>query len=333
MIHTLELVGFKSFVANELEFGGLTLLTGINSSGKSSVIQALLLLEKCAGGTYISLKGHGNLEEMRNPFARDGIRLSVTLGHSEMVGFTFDKSKLDYKALTSHSIFPNTIYIAADRYGPETSMPIFHDVNVLGSRGENLFKCIDYYSDEVLNPILRHEVSEGDTFLFNLRAWLGVISPNVKFDYSIQKQSDSSFGLFNEYRAKNVGFGLSYTLPVLTALLLGTVIPKSLVIVENPEAHLHPRGQTKLAQLICKCVEAGAQVIIETHSDHLLNGVRIYTKNSKNNFSDQVQIHWFMLDKNNNTEIESTTILPNGRLRHWPEGLADQFEINASELI
>ncbi|MFM8373427.1 MAG: AAA family ATPase, partial [Bacteroidota bacterium] len=41
MIHTLELVGFKSFVANELEFGGLTLLTGINSSGKSSVIQAL----------------------------------------------------------------------------------------------------------------------------------------------------------------------------------------------------------------------------------------------------------------------------------------------------
>jgi predicted ATPase len=333
MIHTLELIGFKSFVADELEFGGLTLLTGINSSGKSSVIQALLLLEKCAGGSPISLKGHGSLEEMRNPFSRDGIRLSVSLGEGEKVGFRFDKSKLDYLDFTSHPEFPKIIYIAADRYGPETSMPIFHDNNELGSRGENLFKCIDHYSDEVLNPILRHETSEGDTLLFNLRAWLGVISPNVKFDYSIQRQSDSSFGLFNEYRAKNVGFGLSYTLPVLTALLLGTVRPNSLVIIENPEAHLHPRGQTELARLICKCVEAGAQIIVETHSDHLLNGVRIYTKKNSPDFSKQVQIHWFQLDGNKNTEIESSSIAPDGRLHHWPVGLADQFEINASQLL
>jgi len=333
MIKTLELIGFKSFVADELEFGGLTLLTGINSSGKSSVIQALLLLEKYVAVAPISLKGHGNLEEMRNPFSRDGIGLYVMLVHGNKVGFRFDKSKLENLDFSGQTDFPKIIYIAADRYGPETSMPIFHDNNELGSRGENLFKCIDHYSDELLNPILRHEASEGDTLLFNLNAWLGVISPNVKFDYNIQRKSDSSFGLFNEYRAKNVGFGLSYTLPVLTALLLGTIIPNSLVMIENPEAHLHPRGQTEMARLICKCVEAGAQVIIETHSDHLLNGVRIYTKKSDTNFFKQVQIHWFQLDKNKNTEIESTNIAPDGRLYNWPVGLADQFEINASQLL
>lgn len=116
-------------------------------------------------------------------------------------------------------------------------------------------------------------------------------------------------------------------------MLLGTVTRNSLVIVENPEAHLHPRGQTEMARLICKCVEAGAQVIIETHSDHLLNGVRIYTKISNIDFYKQVLIHWFQLDENKNTELESTTIAPDGRLYNWPIGLSDQFEINASQLL
>jgi len=333
MISTLELSGFKSFIADDIEFGGLTLLTGINSSGKSSVLQAILLLEKCATGSPISLKGHGSLDEMRNPFSKDGVSIMVTLDHGNKIGFTSDMDKYEHRDSSNAMDFPKVIYIAADRYGPETSMPIYHDSVDLGSRGENLFKCIDHYGDDLLNPILKHENSEGDTFLFNLKAWLGVISPNVKFDYNIQRQSDSSFGLFNGYRTKNVGFGLSYTLPVITALLLGTITPNSIVIIENPEAHLHPRGQTEMARLICKCVEAGAQIIIETHSDHLLNGVRIYTKKSDTDFYKQVRIHWFQLDENKNTEVESTTIASDGRLFQWPTGLADQFEINASQLL
>jgi predicted ATPase len=333
MINRLDLSGFKSFVADDIDFGGLTLLTGINSSGKSSVVQAILLLEKCASGAPVSLKGHGSLDEMRNPFSKSGVTLAATLDHGNKVGFTYDKGKYEYLDFSSGLDFPKVIYIGADRYGPETSMPIFHDSVDLGSRGENLFKCIEYYENELLKSILRHEKSEGETFLFNLKAWLGVISPNVKFDYKIQRQSDSSYGLYNEYRAKNVGFGLSYTLPVIAALLMGTITRNSLVIIENPEAHLHPRGQTEMARLICKCVEAGAQVIIETHSDHLLNGVRIYTKRSTTDFYKQVSIHWFQLDNNKNTDIESTTIAPDGRLYDWPVGLADQFEINASQLL
>jgi len=333
MIKTLELSGFKSFLAENIDFGGLTLLTGINSSGKSSIIQAILLLEKRAIGAPVSLKGHGSLDEMRNPFSKDGIGLSATLEHGNQVGFTFDKGKLAYQDFSSNMDFPKVIYIGADRYGPETSMPIFHDSVDLGSRGENLFMCIDHHENELLKPILKHEDSQGDTFLFNLNAWLGVISPKVKFKAFIQRQTDSSFGLFNEYRAKNVGFGLSYTLPVITALLLGTITPNSIVIIENPEAHLHPRGQTEMARLICKCVEAGAQIVVETHSDHLLNGVRIYTKKSDTDFYKQVIIHWFQLDENKNTEVESTTIHSDGRLYNWPAGLADQFEINASQLL
>jgi predicted ATPase len=54
--------------------------------------------------------------------------------------------------------------------------------------------------------------------------------------------------------------------------------PGSLLLLENPEAHLHPRGQTAMAELIARTAAAGAQVIVETHSDHVLNGVRLAVK-------------------------------------------------------
>ena len=48
MINRLEIIGFKSFLNEIIDFGELTLLTGLNSSGKSSIIQSLLMLEKVA---------------------------------------------------------------------------------------------------------------------------------------------------------------------------------------------------------------------------------------------------------------------------------------------
>ena len=74
------------------------------------------------------------------------------------------------------------------------------------------------------------------------------------------------------YRATNVGFGLSYTLPVIVALLAPA---GALCLIENPESHLHPKGQTKLAELAVRASRAGVQVFVETHSDHFMDGVRI----------------------------------------------------------
>jgi predicted ATPase len=334
MIKNIELNGFKSFVSDSIDLNQLTLLTGINSSGKSSVIQALLLLEKAERQRNVDalfLAGHGSLEELKNPYVSNGIDVIAAFEGGYNIGFHHKNGRLE--RIDIGGFFPLTTYIAADRFGPETSIPIIYDSYKLGSKGENLFKCIDHYADETMSDIVVHENSEGYTFLFNLRAWLGVISPNVDFKYEIQAQSDSSFSRFNGHRSKNVGFGLSYTLPIITALLAGTLMPGSLVLIENPEAHLHPRGQTEMARLICKCVEAGVQVVVETHSDHLLNGIRIYAKKSDNAFNEKVQIHWFELDKNKNTDVQSTTIAPDGRLYEWPVGLFDQFEINANQLL
>jgi len=327
MIKNIELTGFKSFVSDTIDLGGLTLLTGLNSSGKSSIMQSLLLLQKAAHSEKLFLDGHGNTSEWKNPYSPD---LGVTVNFE-------GGAQLSIKNGTSTSTndvnFPEIIYIAADRFGPETSVPIYVDSNKLGRRGQNIFKCIEFYENIELPKFLQHEKSQGLTFLFNLQAWLSVISPNVQFKSSIELMSDSSFSTFNGYRAKNVGFGLSYALPVITALLLGSITPNCIVMIENPEAHLHPRGQTEVARLIALCVEAGVQVIIETHSDHLFDGIRIHAKKNRNQFNELVKIYWFELDKNNNTDVQPALLDKDGRLDEWPTGLFDQFGINASKLL
>ncbi len=102
--------------------------------------------------------------------------------------------------------------------------------------------------------------------------------------------------------------------------------------MENPEAHLHPKGQTELARLICLAVEAGAQAVVETHSDHLFDGIRIYAK-QHHGFAQKVSTHWFELDNEKLTTVESPKLFDDGSLSQWPNGMFDQFGINAGELL
>lgn len=326
MIKQLIIKGFKSFVDNSINFNQLNVLTGLNSSGKSTVIQALQILNKYSRHFKNPLiEGHGDYKELQNPFSSLPFSINARYCEDRMIC---------YSPLTENNIyaddFPGLIVISADRYGPLVSIPLLSDCE-LGPKGENVIKCIEMHENDILDELVIHPCSEGDTFLYNLRAWLGTISPGVQFDYNIIDKADTSFSLFNGYRAKNVGFGLSYTLPIIVALFLGTIKKNILVILENPEAHLHPRGQTEMGKLIASVAHSGCQVIVETHSDHLFDGIRIYAKNNKG-FADKVLTHWFEQDKgiSNVTSIKMDNY---GRIKEWPEGMFDQFEINASDLL
>jgi predicted ATPase len=318
-----------------LELNKLILLTGLNSSGKSSVIQALHMLEKAIHNeTNVLLDGHGSIEELKNKYVKEDLSIGVMDEHNHLFSITLPLSSSMKTENTANFDFPELIYISANRFGPRTSIPIYNDSlkkSRIGENGENLLQCIEQLEDELLDERLKHENSEGDTLKYNIRGWLSVISPNVEFLPHINKMSDSSYSTFDEHRATNVGFGLSYALPVITALLIGTTIPNSLVIIENPEAHLHPKGQTEIAKLIALCSQVGAQIIIETHSDHLFDGIRIAAKEM--DLAKDVQIHWFELNKQKNTEVYSPILSNDGRINEWPKGFFDQFEINSSKLI
>ena len=104
-------------------------------------------------------------------------------------------------------------------------------------------------------------------------------------------------------------------------------------MLENPEAHLHPRGQLKLGILLALCAQDGVQIFVETHSDHLLNGIRLATKK---NLIDVNNVEVFYFERSYETgvtHIIHPKLQQNGRFLKWPEGFFDEWEKALDELL
>ena len=129
----------------------------------------------------------------------------------------------------------------------------------------------------------------------------------------------------NDYRFKptNIGFGYYYVLPIVISGLIA--MPESLLIVENPEAHLHPAAQSRLAKFLTQVTLTGVQVIIESHSEHILNALRIGVGNEVFPLTAQdVKVLYFSEAKNATfVEIE---IDESGKIADWPVGFFDQTD-------
>ena len=329
MIQQVNLNGFKSFDDTSIELKKLTLLTGLNSSGKSSVIQAIEMAEtyRRTGGRSFLLNKHGGKKELINE-SYNGFKIDV-ISDNYSVHLDTDEGQNVIQGEVTDNIF----YLEAGRIGGANSIEIYSQDSEIGPRGENVIKCIDSHWDGLLPEFIHHPESGGDTLLLNLKAWLNMISPKVKFDYKVNELSDDSYSTYNGFRTSNVGFVLIYTLRVIAMLLRASLLPDSVVLLENPEAHLHPRGQTEMGKLIACAVKAGVQVIVETHSDHLFDGIRIFAKED-GHFAHDFIGYWFDLDDDNFTQWENIQVNDAGQLsKEAPQGFCDQFEINAMKLI
>src|ERR1017187_9965376 len=133
MISEITLIGFKSFLNRQIKLKQLTVLTGLNSSGKSSIIQALLMMEKAKKDeTSLLLEGHGSIEEIKNIYYSKQIQLKVAdeFGNFFITDFTsaVQNRGINYLCINKKEFnFPEIIYISANRFGPKTSVPIYND--------------------------------------------------------------------------------------------------------------------------------------------------------------------------------------------------------------
>lgn len=332
MIKYLEIDGFKSIRHYCFHFDGLNVLTGLNSSGKSSVIQSICILSNIAN-RHIDVipDGMGGEAALRNSECAE-MNITATIqkdGNTVLCSYNNQQS-------VNYSSFPKVIYVSAERSGAKNSI-ITKENHEIGSHGDNVIKCIEYYNEnhQLPDSICPNIEESSKSFRMIVEKWLQAITPNMSFDYQFIKAADSSYSTYNGYRASNVGFGLSYTLTVIVAILIGVVEKDSIVLIENPEAHLHPKGQVMMADLVCKAVSNGAQIIVETHSDHFFDGIRIFTKEN-NGFNEYVKPFWFKLVREGDTfhtEVESLKLSNSGHLDRWPEDMFTQFLTNASRLI
>ena len=348
MLSGIHLLNFKSFSDQKISLLPMTLLAGLNNSGKSSVIQALRMLWKWYETDDPTLPGHGSLKEMKNKRSAGADPMSVLCFFKEhqtemKIEFT-DSGQFKFNTYEKYiPKLPFMSYVSADRWGPRVSLPVFtgsRDLSYVGEHGEYAIDFLSRHERDIVPQALCHSGAEGDTLEYNVRAWLEEISPNVKFKHGTDPQRDMAFTTIDGFRPTNTGFGLSYTLPVIITLLgmaaewedeekknqIGTI-----VLLENPEAHLHPKGQTSIGKLIALAAASGVQVIMETHSDHLMDGIRIAVKEGLLS-SDMAAFHYFSLDKNGYSIVESPKIQSNGKLDYWPKGFFDQTMQNRAIL-
>lgn len=366
MITNIVLNNFKCFDQAEISFSPLTLLCGQNGMGKSSVVQTILLLrqswlhglldknEIMLNGELIHLGDWHDI--LYEDASTDSISINVFENKKETkITIELDESKKLWK-LNEQSILINRKsivfssrfqYLTAERTGPRLTYDR-DDYSVikeksLGITGEYSahFMC-EYGDDKIYSDLLKHENAVSDSLKANVEAWLGEISPNIQVKYSSFTDIDRTSTRYNyvgnrsatnEYRATNVGFGISYTLPVIISLL--SAQPNSIIIIENPEAHLHPRGQRKIGELIARTCSIGVQVIVETHSDHVLNGMRIIVKNKILN-PEHTSFHYFDRSPSSDlvvSRITSPVIDKDGRFSNWPKGFFDEWDLALDELL
>jgi len=127
----------------------------------------------------------------------------------------------------------------------------------------------------------------------------------------------------------DVGFGVSQTLPVLVALIGAK--KGQYVYIEQPELHLHPKAQFKLAAIIAKAINRGVRVIIETHSSILIRGVQIAVV-KKQLEKEKVALNWFTQNlETGETEVSKAELDEFGAFGEWPEDF-DDTSLNVEQL-
>lgn len=377
MLERIGLKNFKGARGVEVRLSPLTVLCGLNSAGKSTILQCLSAIRQSAHGarrlSSFDLHGElvqlGVLNDVLSHGAEDEV-LEVSLQSSSgswSARFSGELSESSLHVLNQIGEVPQLLtrdnfqLLLAERISPQVRFP--RDMGNrglagrLGARGEytaDVLAKLTVQSTRV--PKSRHvsevpygrisrnsKASPTDKFPDQLSAWLQEFSPGVRLESEAIALTDDvrlSYSYFGrsgfeetseKIRPTNVGFGLTYSLPVVAAGLLAE--PGSLLLLENPEAHLHPRGQLYLGFLLSQITSDNVQVVVETHSDHVVNGIRLAVKGGVVG-ADLVGFRFFSRDMaSGNVNVECPVVLSDGSIPAWPEGFFDEWDNALMELL
>jgi predicted ATPase len=367
-MNSLYIENYKCFKKQHIKLGPLTVLAGGNSVGKSSVIQALLLSRICVEkvkGTYVNAKFYQDDKAVKIPLNKMfGMALGNTLevlnrnADNERLLFLYSKAdggtsgvllnasqekavySLDFvgfqgstQPLHKYSIGKEAFYyLNAERIGPRLRYEVDDtEYRHVGWNGE---LTIQVLGQNISAPVQRDRCFDENslqTLLEQARLWLKCITPGTRLDdakiYSEIKTAEITLG---ESRPTNVGFGLSYVLPIIVNGLIA--LEGSVFIVENPEAHLHPSGQSNIGKFLAKIAASGVQVVLETHSEHVVNGIRLASLDGTIPH-EKVQLNFF--DRNADDEMRIVSIQLNEKadLTEWPNGFFDQQERDLANIF
>ena len=370
MLTQIDLNYFKCFESLKLRLRPLTLLTGTNASGKSTVLQALVLLHQTMreqewsirlllNGSTVQLGTVSDVVDQvygRNifkialcdndgwyawEFAGEREDLSMVAVKLNVNGTLNDNpTALHYLLPLTGTIDPLSIrlrdltYLTAERIGPREFYPL-NDLQLtpgVGSAGEYAVSLLYSSQDKhVLDGLVLEQIPP--TLLHQVELRMEMFFPFFHFQlFKVPQTNIVTLGILTSadidfHRPVHTGFGVTQVLPLVVAAL--SADRESILLIENPEVHLHPAGQAAIGEFLAEVASAGVQIILETHSDHVLNGIRRAVKKGIL-CSEDVALHFFRLRMESETlelpQVESPILDANGNIDEWPDGFFDQFD-------
>ncbi|MGB2558249.1 AAA family ATPase [Cellulosimicrobium cellulans] len=364
MISSLRVTGFKCFAEQDLGFRQLNVLTGMNGAGKSTITQALSLIQSASGASadswfeldprFGSISGDA-YELLNRDQASNCFSFAYTLdGVKHLLEFSIAESTTSTSVnrgvfVRRNTWSPNDAATRSDPLGPlefigAARMPPAHYYPIIATEPSNATVGIDgRYAVNLIDVRGRMSVADrrlvpNEDGVRTLRAQTEAWMSELLGPIQLQVETQQRFGLsVLELRRPggdgewtlpvNTGFGYSYILPVLVA---GLLVPRGgTLIVDSPEAHLHPRAQSMIGRFLSIIASDGVQVFVETHSDHVLNGIRLHAVHPDGALSvDDVSVHYF--DASGVSEIE---IGERGEMRPLPNGFFDQGDRDLAALL
>lgn len=370
MIDRIHIVALKSIKDLTVECKGLNLLVGTNSSGKSTFLQALLLsAQQDLNGKYISI---GDFREVRNYYmSNHSIKIEVLEKDKTKpawIEFSEDKENGRYNVRSYTDNMP-ILEMLDDELDPEQSeLPLgeigfhylsCHRIGVKDIYAKNMLDESDFGIDGeyALAYLLKNEskpISEQlvakkedvtNSLLEQVNYWLNYIVETTlhitdlkKTNYLQVKYNNNPTNSTSEAlycRPVNVGSGISYLISIIISCLGAE--EDSIIIIENPEIHLHPKAQSRLCDFLYFISRTGRQLFVETHSDHIFNGLRVGIANKKISQED-ISINFFAMNRQYETQCNPIIIKEYGKIVGTNDemdinDLFDQFEIDLDKML
>ncbi len=355
MIQEINLKNFKCFVDKKFDLNRITVLAGANATGKSSVIQSILLQEETdfdksegevdsitmLGTPMGNLKGLISHNRTDLPDGDMRILIKHDFGEEDIL-YTHkrdDAISLGYKKISAHFTKREKLtYLQAEREGGRISYPAVRTDNFLpdGSNAPFIISNAENHGRKVADVVAIE--GEDATIGKQFEGWLNVLFGDMKIslDPDINKATiDIRYmsSVADDWVYPTMtGFGISYVESIVAAGLWCSTVDDAILILENPEAHLHPAAQSMMGRFLMRVALSGVQVIIETHSEHVIDGIRLQATSMKK--TELVNTLFFKIKEGSNEiDVKKISVLPNGDLAEWPEGFFDQKTKDLGELF
>lgn len=345
MIKEIRIEGYKCFDDMYFPCSELTLLTGDNLSGKTAVIESMLLCRQIAdtncgdalNGPFVTV---GKYEDVVNKNTdAEAIRITLLNSNNRGCQSLLDSNYQGY--LKNFSQNHHCDEADGDSFGdktcfafPTTMLRILPGRITVFSK-DTLDDKSNLAAAESFAKRIALEMFNGtDSDIAAMQHWIARVTGGVEIEHNL----DSVYYSFNgcDISQNDLSFGTRNAVGVILACLY--VPDGSVIFIENPEAGLHPRAQAELAKFLYFVANSGKQIFVETHSDHILNALRV-SVTKKEMEPHNIAINYLVKDKKKcDSKCNPVRIRENGDLHGENDsmsldGFFDQYSKDLDKML